>query len=459
MRAIDGLSVLTIKQMRAAEDATMAAGTSVDMLMERAGAEVAESVWRFGGGSQTLILCGPGNNGGDGYVAARILRERGLDVRIAASGEPRTDVANRARTGWTGPIEALDQKTVASPVIVDALFGIGLSRALDDAIAAPLKRLANQARFRIAVDVPSGVGADDGSWLGAVSMDVTLALGSLKPAHVLHPAAELCGTVRLAEIGIAHASKVSVIGRPQLPFPNSADHKYRRGMLLVAAGEMPGAAMLAAIAAQRSGAGYVVLSSNNHPSLPHSIVHRAFDSALADPRLSAVVIGPGLGLTEDARKQVMAALASAVPLVIDADGLNLLDLEGLRGRSAPLILTPHEGEFTRLFGAVRGSKIDLALEAAKRSGTIIIFKGADSVVASPDGRVAVNPAASAWLASAGTGDVLAGISGAMLGRGLSAFEAACAAVWLHSDAASCAGPGLIADDLPNYLGASLGRCG
>jgi ADP-dependent NAD(P)H-hydrate dehydratase / NAD(P)H-hydrate epimerase len=459
MRAIDGLSVLTIKQMRAAEDATMAAGTSVDMLMERAGAEVAESVWRFGGGSQTLILCGPGNNGGDGYVAARILRERGLDVRIAASGEPRTDVANRARTGWTGPIEALDQKTVASPVIVDALFGIGLSRALDDAIAAPLKRLANQARFRIAVDVPSGVGADDGSWLGAVSMDVTLALGSLKPAHVLHPAAELCGIVRLADIGIAHASKVSVIGRPQLPFPNSADHKYRRGMLLVAAGEMPGAAMLAAIAAQRSGAGYVVLSSNNHPSLPHSIVHRAFDSALADPRLSAVVIGPGLGLTEDARKQVMAALASAVPLVIDADGLNLLDLEGLRGRSAPLILTPHEGEFTRLFGAVRGSKIDLALEAAKRSGTIIIFKGADSVVASPDGRVAVNPGASAWLASAGTGDVLAGISGAMLGRGLSAFEAACAAVWLHSDAASCAGPGLIADDLPNYLGASLGRCG
>ncbi len=445
--------------MRDAEDAVMAGGTSVDVLMERAGAAVAENVWRFGGGHETLILCGPGNNGGDGYVAARMLHSRGIDVRVAASGEPRTDVAQRARANWTGPVETFDETTVPAPILVDALFGIGLSRALDQAIAAPLERLARMAKFRIAVDLPSGVGADDGAMLGVAQMDLTLALGSLKAAHLLQPAAGLCGAVFVADIGITAASAVHVIARPMLPFPQSDDHKYRRGMVLVASGDMPGAAMLAAISAQRAGAGYVILDADNAQSAPHSIVRRSFDAALADQRTSAVVIGPGLGQSERARGQLAAAIASKLPLVIDADGLNLLDLASLSNRTEPLILTPHESEFARLFGASSGSKIDRTRDAAKRSGATIILKGSDSVVAAPDGRVAVNPAASPWLASAGTGDVLAGIAGAMLARGLPAFEAACAAVWLHSDAARRAGPALIADDLAHRLGASLAACG
>ncbi len=459
MRHIEGQPILTAAQMRDAEDAVMADGTSVDALMERAGVAVAESVWRFGGGRETLILCGPGNNGGDGYVAARILHSHGLDVRVAASGEPRTDVAQRARAGWAGPVEILGETTVPAPIFVDALFGIGLSRALDQAIAVPLNRLARLAKFRIAVDVPSGVGADDGAMLGAAQVDMTLALGSLKPAHLLQPATALCGAVFVADIGIAAASTVHVIARPMLAFPQSDDHKYRRGMVLVASGDMPGAAMLAAISAQRAGSGYVILDGDDAQSVPHSIVRRSFDAALADQRTSAVVIGPGLGQSERARGQLSSAIASNIPLVIDADGLNLLGLADLANRSAPLILTPHEGEFARLFGAASGSKIDRARDAAKRSGATIILKGSDSVVAAPDGRVAVNPAASPWLASAGTGDVLAGIAGAMLARSLPAFEAACAAVWLHSDAARRAGPALIADDLAHHLGASLAVCG
>ncbi len=459
MRGPGGQPVLMAAQMRAAEEAAIAGGTDVDTLMERAGAALAETVWRFGGGSETLILCGPGNNGGDGYVAARLLRAQGLNVRIAATGQPRTDVAKRARALWADTVETADETTAPAPVLVDALFGTGLSRALDEAIAMPLWRLCEKARFRIAVDVPSGVGTDNGAALGAFPMDLTLALGSLKPAHFLQPAAGLCGAIRLADIGIAVNSPIQVTACPLLPRPRSDDHKYRRGMVFVAAGDMPGAAMLAAQAAQRAGAGYVVLDAQCPPYPPHSIVRRAFDVALADRRTSAVVIGPGLGRSALARTQLSAALESGFPLVIDADGLNLLDPGILSNPTAPMILTPHEGEFSRLFGSIGGSKIDRALEAAKRSGTTVILKGADTVIAAADGRVALNPAAPPWLASAGTGDVLAGIAGAMLGRGLPAFEAACAAVWLHSDTARRAGPALTADDLPRHLPASLARCG
>lgn len=458
MQSLGGQPILDAAQMRAAEAAAMAGGTSVDTLMERAGTAVAEAVWRFGGGGETLILCGPGNNGGDGYIAARLLRAHGLSVRIAASGAPRTDVAQRARAGWAGAVEPLDDMTAAAPVIVDALFGTGLGRRLEGAIADPLKRLAGKAKFRIAVDVPSGVGSDDGAALGGVSADLTLALGSLKPAHLLQPAADLCGFIQLADIGIAVSSQMRVIPLPSLPLPRFDDHKYRRGLVLVAAGAMPGAAMLAAQAAQRAGAGYVILEESAPPSPPHSIVRRAFAEALADHRTSAVIIGPGLGQSAQARAQLVAAIGSGRPLVIDADGLNLLDLTSLEERRAPLILTPHEGEFLRLFGTIPGSKIDRALAAARQSGAILILKGADTVVAAPDGRAALNPAAPSWLASAGTGDVLAGIAGAMLACGLPGFEAACAAVWLHSDAARRAGPALIADDLVDHLAASLARC-
>ena len=449
--------VLTAAQMRAAEEAVMAAGISVDRLMVRAGQALADAVWRFGSGQPVLILCGPGNNGGDGYVAARLLQQKGLAVRVAALAPPATDVAQRAAANWDGPVEEFET-TRPAPVLLDCLFGTGLSRPLDLGIAAILQRLAAEARFVIAADVPSGVGTDDGAHLGAVPAQMTLALGALKPAHLLQPAARFCGHVRVADIGIAVESDVAVVLRPKLPTPGPDDHKYRRGLVTVLAGAMPGAARLAATAAARSGAGYVVLAGDAQgEGIPLAIVHRAPDVALADPRLGAVVIGPGLGRDAAARAQLDAALALHVPLLLDADALHLVTPAEIRARAAPTILTPHHGEFIALFGGLPGSKLDQARAAAAKSGAVIVLKGADTVIAAPDGRAAIAAGAIAWLASAGTGDVLAGVIGALLAGGMDGFAAAHAGVWLHNRAAQIAGPGLIADDLLLALAQARGE--
>ena len=458
--------ILTAAETRAAEEALIAAGTSIETLMERAGAAVAEAVWRFGGGRPTLILCGPGNNGGDGYVAARLLTERGLDVRVAALGDPRTDAACAARRGWTGPVEALADAD-AAPVLVDALFGTGLARPLDDSVAGALLHLVEQAHFSIAVDLPSGVATDDGALLGPVPrFDLTVALGALKPAHRLQPAAERCGAVRVADIGLATSSATREVGRPRLAPPTAADHKYTRGMVAVVGGPMRGAATLAAGAAQRAGAGYVLLAGQDDGGAL-ALVRRvpagsaALAEMLADRRIGATVIGPGLGRDDEARSKLGIALRAGRPLVIDADALTLLADNGPETLAAlphPPILTPHEGEFARLFGDLPGSKADRARAAAARSGAIVLLKGADSVVAHPDGRAAIAAPAPAWLASAGTGDVLAGIAAAMVARGLAPFEAAEAALWLHAEAARRAGPGLIADDLLPRLSGALAAC-
>lgn len=454
--------ILTADEMRAAEAQTMAGGVSVDQLMERAGAAVAEAVWRFGGGKSALIACGPGNNGGDGYVLARILRDRGLPVRVAASAPPRTDVAMRARDGWGDVIEPFDAETATAPFFVDALFGTGLVRPLAPDVRAPLERLASRAHFRVAVDVPSGVDSDSGASLGAVAADVTIALGFMKPAHLLQPAAALCGQVRVADIGIdagTDAGLMRQIARPFLGPPHADDHKYRRGLVVVVTGAMPGAALLSAGAAQRSGAGYVVLATEHWiAGGALALVDRPIAKAFADPRVSAIVIGPGLGVSADAKSTITAALATGHPLVIDADGLSQITPGIIAQRASATILTPHEGEFTRLFGTLSGSKIDRARAASRRSGAVVVYKGADTVVAAPDGRIAINAGASPWLASAGTGDVLSGICGTMLGRGLEPFTAACAAVWLHSAAARRAGAGMIADDLLDHLPEALAHC-
>ena len=441
--------ILTAAEMQAAEAATMASGVSVDALMARAGAAIAEAVWRFGGGQPTLILCGPGNNGGDGYVAASILKERGLDVRVAAFGEPKTDVARRARAGWPGCVEPLDRAAPA-PVLLDAVFGTGLDRTLDAALADQLARLRQQADFVLAADVPSGVGSDDGADFGAISAHVTIALGALKPAHLLHPSAGLCGHIICADIGIAAQSALSVVARPRLTRPTAADHKYTRGLVTVIAGEMGGAAALAATAAARSGAGYVVLAgaqSGAFAQIPLSIVHRSIDAALADPRTGALVIGPGLGRSDAARALLDRVLATEIPVVLDADALHLIAPDQLTSRAAPCVLTPHDGEFQAAFGTLSGSKVDRARQAASLCGAMVLLKGADTVLAGPDGRAALAAHLPSWLASAGTGDVLAGIVGAMLARGLDGFSAAQAAIWLHGRAAQIAGPWMIADDL------------
>jgi len=450
MTTLDGLPVLTATQMKAAEALALAQGATESDLMERAGLGVADWVLRLCSGHDVLILCGPGNNGGDGYVAARYLRERGMEVRIAATGEPTTDVAADNRTRWDGPVEAIETAAPAT-ILVDALFGTGLSRPLDPALATRLAALVAAASYSVAVDVPSGVASDDGARLGGgPSFDLTLALGALKPAHVLQPAASHCGALRVIDIGVDTASEVALLSRPALSPPGPLDHKYSRGMVAVVAGLMPGAAVLTSIAALRSGAGYVALHGG--AGGPNALVHRECDSdALADRRIAALVIGPGLGRGADAAHRLALALAARHAMIVDGDALHLVTLDQLRAYPAPLILTPHAGEFSALFGKLPGSKIDQARMAARRSGAVVVFKGADTVIAAPDGQVRVAINASPWLSTAGTGDVLAGAIAAALAGGMTAFDAAGAGVWLHHRAAQLCGAAFIADDLAQAL--------
>jgi ADP-dependent NAD(P)H-hydrate dehydratase / NAD(P)H-hydrate epimerase len=443
---------LTAAEMRAAEEAAIAAGTPVEELMERAGKAAAEAIWRFAGPLPTLVLCGPGNNGGDGYVIARALRDRGVAVRVAALADPKSNAARAARESWDGPVEALAEARPA-PLLVDALFGTGLARPLDAAVSGRLLGLAARARARIAIDLPSGVATDDGAILSPVpDYDLTITFQTLKPAHLLQPAARHMSRLVVADIGIAAASNLSEIGRPVLRMPGPDDHKYKRGYVLVEAGRMPGATALVAAAAARVGAGYVRIHGRDAVrNVPHAIVQGGGpDLPLEDPRVNAVAVGPGFGTCDQMAGILNLILHSGRPLVLDADALTLIADTGLnwfRHGSPDAILTPHEGEFARLFPALTGSKVDRARAAAAQSGAVIVYKGADTVVAAPDGRAAIAPPAPAWLASAGTGDVLTGIVAARLAALGDPFAAACEAVWLHGRAAERAGPGLIADDL------------
>jgi hydroxyethylthiazole kinase-like uncharacterized protein yjeF len=436
--------------MRAAELAMAADGVSLVALMERAGAQLADLVWRSAAGRAVLILCGPGNNGGDGYVAARLLAARGAAVRIAASGAPTTDLAKAAAAGWAGRVEQLGPATAPAPVLVDALFGIGLTRPLAPELTATVARLAQAAARRIAVDVPSGVASDSGACLTPVpAFDVTLALGALKPAHVLLPAAARCGVVQLATLGIRAASSIATLPAFDPPPPDPAAHKYSRGQVLVVAGPMAGAANLAAAAALRAGAGHVLLAGAG--AAVQAVVADALPLAerLRDRRLGAVVLGPGSAPGKALAAQAALAVQSGKPLVLDASAIDaaLPLLKDAAMVCPPAILTPHSGEFDRAFGAGAGSKLDRTLAAARASGAVVIHKGADTIIASPDGRAFAAWPGSPHLASAGTGDVLAGACGAMLAQGHAPFEAAARAVWWHINQARRAGAGLIADDL------------
>ncbi|SEM61656.1 yjeF C-terminal region, hydroxyethylthiazole kinase-related/yjeF N-terminal region [Sphingomonas gellani] len=448
MSPLDGRPVVTAAQMRAAEQLAIERGSSVAALMDHVGRAVAEVVRRIGGGGDVLVLCGSGNNGGDGYVAAAALKAAGIAVRVAASSPPRGEAAIAARAGWDGAVETLADAAPAS-VLVDALFGTGLNRALDDAVAAPLRRLVEGARLSVAVDVPSGVQADTGEVLGPVpAMAVTLALGAAKPAHLLQPAARLCGTVRVLDIGVTVDSDARVIARPTWTRPGPDSHKFNRGMVAVVRGRMAGAAHLAATAAMHAGAGYVVLLGASMPEAPYALVRKPLtDDALDDPRIGAVVIGPGLGRDEGMREPLDQALASDRPLVIDGDALRLLTPERIAARGGTTILTPHAGEFDALFGAGDGSKLDRARDAATRSGAVVVFKGPDTVIAAPDGRAILAGDANDWLSTAGTGDVLTGAIGAALSSGMPALDAAAAGVWLHGEAARRLGAAFIADEL------------
>ena len=420
--------------------------------MERAGAALAEATYRYAGKLPALILCGPGNNGGDGYVAARHLAERGVSVRVATLGEPRSSAAKNARGQWSGAVEPLSDKVATAPVLIDALFGTGLKRGLEAAVEKHLLKLSDEAKLSIACDLPSGVDSDNGAELSKIpDFDLTVTFGALKPAHRLSPSLHRCGRVVLADIGVDASGGWFEIAAPILRDLDPRGHKYSRGLVHVLAGKMPGAIALAARAAARSGAGYVRVSTSKPiENLPSAIV-QVDNAEVNDERIGCLLVGPGMG---DTPQVLTLALTSKAPKVIDADGITQLgEPERLRGQDA--IITPHEGEFERLFGKLPGSKADRAVDAARRSGAVVVYKGPDTLVASPDGRLGFAPPAPAWLASAGTGDVLAGMIAALRTSGLEAFDAACAAVWLHGRAAEIAGPRMIADDLASAIPEAL----
>jgi hydroxyethylthiazole kinase-like uncharacterized protein yjeF len=446
-----GRPILTNAAMRAAEQAAIDAGTSVETLMERAGAALAEAVLHYAGNKPVLLICGPGNNGGDGYVAARHLQSRGVAVRVAALADPASDAAKWARGQWQGQVEDFMAAEPGS-VLVDCLFGTGLKRPLDEAVATRLSHLAGQSRISVACDLPSGIGTDSGALLSAIpDYDLTVTFGALKPAHRLMPAMAKMGCIVLADIGVETVGGWHEIGPPDLPALAADAHKYSRGLVHALAGKMPGAIALAAKAAARAGAGYVRVSTSRAiDNLPAAIV-QTDTATLADPRIGCVLVGPGIG---DIPQVLTLALTAHAPVVIDADAIGHIgEPERLQGHDA--VVTPHEGEFVRLFGELEGSKTERALAAAPQCGAVVVYKGPDTLVAAPDGRLGFAPPAPAWLASAGTGDVLAGMIAAFRAQGMAGFEAACAAVWLHGRAAEIAGPGLIADDLVDAIPQAL----
>lgn len=465
--------IVTAAEMRALERAAIEGGTSAHILMRRAGEAAARAIQAFTGPAPTLVLCGPGNNGGDGYIVAHALREAGWPVRVAAVAPPATAEAAQAASIWGASVEAIDSCCALAYVLVDALFGIGLTRPLAAPLAAELHRLASGAGVRVAIDVPSGVGSDDGALLGQpIDADLTVTFGALKPAHLLYPARRFAGRVITADIGLPEAgATLTAIVAPSFDSPPVASHKFSRGHVLVVGGPVhaTGAARLAARTALRMGAGYVTLLAPaaavlaNAAQLTSVVLRRADNAAaveasFADPRATALAIGPALGTDQAAREKVLAALHVGKPVVLDADVFTLFAddpdalFTAIRG---PAVMTPHEGEFRRLFGDLTGSKIERTQMAACRAGCVVLLKGPDSVIAEPSGRAAINGNASVWLGTAGSGDVLTGMIVSLLAQGRSAFDAACSAAWLHGDLGRRAGPGLIAEDLPDLVPAAL----
>ncbi|MGD9809733.1 MAG: NAD(P)H-hydrate dehydratase [Sphingobium sp.] len=459
--------ILDAAEMRAAEQALFASGVPEYDVMVRAGRAAAEIIWRTGAHRDTLILCGPGNNGGDGYVIARALREHGVPVRVAALAEPVTESAKQARADWDGPVEDLMTATPAHQV-VDALFGTGLSRGLELSVASRLADLVEAAGHSYAVDLPSGISTDDGALLSPVPhFDICISLGAWKRAHMLRPAATCWDRMVCCDIGIdAPGAAVRRIARPFLSAPDDGAHKYTRGLVAAVAGEMAGASALGAEAAARSGAGYVkLLGAQAIVDTSHAIVRGSLkdETELADKRIDALLVGPGLGRSDAAAERLGQVLVHRHPAVLDADALWHLSHGALAALPDKAILTPHAGEFAQLFANLKGldiagTVIEQALSAAKGSGAVVVLKGPTTVVAAPDGRACVSDRASSWLSTAGTGDVLAGICAARLAVTGDPYGAACEAVWLHREAARMAGPGFIADDLLPHLPGVLGRC-
>ncbi|UOM34485.1 NAD(P)H-hydrate dehydratase [Acuticoccus sp. I52.16.1] len=467
--------------MRACDRAAVAEGTSFETLMERAGCAVAEVVAKHApAGAPILVLAGPGNNGGDAFVAAHKLLDDGHAVAVLdLSGDRPDGAAAAARAVYDGPRVAADDETIdRAEVVVDGLFGGGLSRAVDGVFAEVVRRVNARPREVVAIDVPSGVDGASGEVRGvAIEARRTVTFQRRRPGHLLLPGRDLCGEVEVADIGISDAIieaagcrtfvNTPALWRGARPILAMAGHKYDRGHAVVVSGPMTatGAARMAAASALRTGAGLVTVASPpdalfvNANHLTAVMLTRAdgpegLAEVLADTRRNAVCIGPGLPPDVATRELVTAALASEAAAVLDAGALTAFadDADALAaamgGRGA--VLTPHAGEFARLFGRdelPRLGKLEAARRAAARVGATVVLKGADTVTAAPDGRAAISENAPPWLATAGAGDVLAGMITAFLAQGASPFEAAAMGVWLHGDLAQRVGPALIATDL------------
>jgi len=506
--------LLDPQQMAQADQAAMAAGVPGVQLMAAAGSAVARAICARWSPRPVHVLCGPGNNGGDGFVVARLLQQAGWPVRLALWGDRaalRGDAAWAAST-WTGPVERADATFLqGAALLVDALLGAGLDRAPAGALKALLEAVRASGLPVCAVDVPTGLHGGSGQCPGvALQAELTVTFFRRKPGHLLLPGRALCGTVVCADIGIPATvlpalSVATQANHPDLwracfPWPAIDGHKYRRGQVLViGSAHMTGASRLACLAAARVGAGLVTLAvppaawAVQAAALTSVMVETLPDDgslhgALADARRNALLIGPGLGRHARARMQVRQVLATGRPCVLDADALSAFadhhvgELFGaLHGRC---VLTPHEGEFARLFGSSMpgssmpcssvsdssvpgdpvpgssvsggaGDKLQRARAAARHTGAVIVLKGPDTVIAAADGQAVINDNAPATLATAGTGDVLAGCIAGLLAAGMPAFQAACAAVWLHGLAADQLGWGLLAEDLPRALPTAL----
>jgi len=484
------IELLSNAEMAEADRLTIAAGRSGAALMENAGRAVADCAARHPLGTRFVVVAGPGNNGGDGFVAARILAERGYPVRMLLIGDVVTlkgDAAEAAKR-WIGQTDAATPDGLAGgQVIVDALFGAGLDRPVEGIAKAMIDAINAAGLPTIAVDLASGVNGTTGAVMGtAVNATESVTFFRRKSGHVLLPGRIHCGKVRVADIGIDARALAAIkprtcanhpsLWRGAFPVPRINAHKYARGHAVVVSGGIAttGAARLAARGALRAGAGLATIASPHGALMVNAatnlaVMVRPVDGAaalsafLADRRLNVVVLGPGGGVGATMRDMVFAALAGGRAVVLDADALTsfaddptaLFAAIGARG-NAPTVLTPHDGEFTRLFKSIsvvadNSSKLDRARAAASCSGATVVLKGADTVVAHPDGRAAINENAPPWLATAGAGDVLAGFAAGLLAQGMPAFEAAAAAVWLHAEAANEFGPGLISEDLPEAL--------
>jgi hydroxyethylthiazole kinase-like uncharacterized protein yjeF len=488
------MEVLTTAEMERADRLAIAAGTPGFALMMSAGQAVAEAAMDLAEEGPILVVAGPGNNGGDGFVAAAELAARGRDVSVILLCERDSlegDAALAAR-GWKYPVLPFNPHAIGKPaLIIDALFGAGLDRAVK---GEPLEMIeatnANGATV-LAVDLPSGINGTTGAVMGvAVRATETITFFRRKPAHLLLPGRIHCGRVRVADIGIdanvlaeiqpQTFENIPSIWRQSFPVPRIDGHKYDRGHAVIVSGGLAatGAARLSARGSLRAGAGLVTLASPRdalavNAAALSAVMVRAVDTVvefaglLSDKRFNSCVIGPGAGLGERTRDFVLAAMSTKRGLVLDADALTSFAeapdrlFQAIKDSHDPqVVLTPHEGEFPRLFSDISNkhplrSKLERVRAAAERSGAVVLLKGPDTVVASPQGRATIAANAPPWLATAGAGDVLSGMISGLMAQGVPAFEAASIGVWMHGEAAREAGPGLIAEDLPEVLPAVI----